>query len=133
MKILLDTSAYSAMRRDHAGVLALVRAARRVLVSSVVAGELIYGFRRGSRFQQNRRDLVEFLGSPFVDLIPVTLATAERFGIVRHDLARKGRPIPTNDVWIAAHALEHGADLVSMDDHFGSIDGIVWVDPAAWT
>jgi len=132
MRILLDTNAYTAMRRDHAGVIKLVRSSSRVLVSSVVAGELLYGFRRGKRFQQNRRDLMEFVASPFVDLIPVTMATAERFGIVRHDLALRGKPIPTNDVWIAAHALESGADLVSMDAHFGAIGGLVWIDPSAW-
>ena len=42
-------------------------------------------------------------------------------------LRAKGRPLPTNDVWIAAHAMETGADLVSADRHFEHVDGIAWV------
>ena len=42
------------------------------------------------------------------------------------NLRRKGRPIPTNDIWIAAHAMESGADLVSADRHFEEVDGLAW-------
>jgi len=61
----------------------------------------------------------------------VTFVTAERFGRIAAALREKGRGIPTNDIWIAAHAMETGADLVSFDTHFGEIDGLVWVDPSA--
>ena len=53
--------------------------------------------------------------------------TADRYSRVMTALKAKGRPIPTNDVWIAAHAMETGADLVSADGHFEHVDGIVWV------
>ncbi len=56
----------------------------------------------------------------------MTLATADRFGRISAALRRKGRSIPTNDVWIAAHTLESGAELLSFDDHFAAIDGLVW-------
>lgn len=65
-----------------------------------------------------------------MSFLPVTLVTADRFGRVAAALRRRGRPIPTNDVWIAAHAMESGADLVSLDRHFfGEIEGLAWVDP----
>ena len=128
--LTLDTNAYAELRRGHPGVADLVRRARRVLFSPFVAGELMYGFRMGSRAQQNRRDLEAFLASPHVELLPVTLVTADRFALVAQSLKRKGKPIPSNDVWIAAHALESGADLVSFDRHFEHVDGLAWIDPS---
>ena len=53
--------------------------------------------------------------------------TADRYSRIMASLRARGRPIPTNDVWIAAHAMETGADLVSADSHFGHIDQVVWV------
>ena len=55
--------------------------------------------------------------------------TADRFGRIAAALREKGRPIPTNDVWIAAHAMESGAELITYDRHFGFIDGLVWTRP----
>ena len=126
MKVLLDTSAYSALRRDHLEVAERVRRSQRVLLSSVVLGELEYGFRSGTRYEQNRRELEAFLDHPYVRPLPVTPTTAERFGRVAAALRRQGRPIPSNDIWIAAHALESGADLLTFDRHFEAVDGLVW-------
>jgi tRNA(fMet)-specific endonuclease VapC len=61
----------------------------------------------------------------------VTLETADRFGRIAAALRRRGTPIPTNDVWIAAHAFESGAELLSFDRHFEQIDGLAWTDPRA--
>lgn len=63
--------------------------------------------------------------------VPVTRTTADRYARIALALKRKGRPIPTNDIWIAAHAMETGADLVSYDEHFAAVDGLVWVRPEA--
>jgi tRNA(fMet)-specific endonuclease VapC len=106
-----------------------VRRAERVLLPAIVAGELLYGFRRGSRYEHNLRLLEAFLANPYVDLLTVTWKTAERFSRVAAALRAKGRPIPTNDIWIAAHAMETGADLLSFDDHYGEVDGLAWVKP----
>jgi tRNA(fMet)-specific endonuclease VapC len=124
MRVLLDTNAYSALKRGHDGVATLVRGSDEVLFSTVVAGELLYGFRNGTRFSSNRRDLDAFLASPFVTLVPVSLATADRFSRIVLGLKAKGKPIPTNDIWIAAQAMETGAELVSPDRHFGWVDGL---------
>lgn len=129
MKVLLDTDAYSALMRGHPGVAERVRRAERVLVSAIVAGELLFGFRHGSRYERNRRDLESFLQNPFVQLVAVTFATADRFGRIAAALHTKGTPIPTNDIWIAAHAMETGGDLLSFDRHYALVDGLAWVDP----
>jgi tRNA(fMet)-specific endonuclease VapC len=126
VKILLDTNAYSALRRNHETVTELVREAEEVLLSTVVAGELLFGFRNGSRYEANVRVLVELLEDPNVRLLPVTWETADLFGRISAELRKKGRPIPTNDIWIAAHAQESGADLISSDPHFCHIDGLSW-------
>lgn len=130
MKILLDTNAYSAFMRGHPGTVACVREAERVLLSAVVVGELLFGFRQGSRYDRNRKLLERFAANPYVELLPVTWTTAERFGRIAAALRAKGRPIPTNDIWVAAHAMETGADLVSFDEHYAEIDGLCWVKPA---
>jgi tRNA(fMet)-specific endonuclease VapC len=129
MTVLLDTSAYSAFMKGHEGAVARVRQAERVFLSAVAAGELLFGFRSGSRYERNRNALEAFLANPYVDLLPITWTTAERFGRIAAALRAKGRPIPTNDIWIAAHAMETGADLLSFDEHFSYVDGIAWVRP----
>ena len=129
MKVLLDTNAYAALFRGHEGVAARVRRAEQVIVSVVVVGELLFGFRNGSRYEANRAELEDFIASPYVALLPVTLVTADRFGRIAASLRRKGRALPTNDIWIAAHAMESGADLISFDRHFDQVDGIAWIQP----
>ncbi|HET6362106.1 MAG TPA: type II toxin-antitoxin system VapC family toxin [Gemmatimonadota bacterium] len=127
MRILLDTNAYSALMRGVAEVADRVRRAERVLVSPIVIGELLYGFRNGSRNEENTRQLDTFLENPFVELVTVTRTTADRFAGIALGLKRKGRPLPVNDVWIAAQALETGADLLSSDGHFGEVEGLSWL------
>ena len=127
MRIALDTTAYSALMRAHRDVASLVRRAEAVLLPAVVAGELLYGFRAGSRFEENAARLEAFLDTPSVDLLSVTLVTVDRFARIATALREKGTPIPTNDIWIAAQAMEAGADLLSSDAHFGLVDGLAWV------
>jgi tRNA(fMet)-specific endonuclease VapC len=127
MTILLDTNAYSALMRGHDEVADRVRRAERVVLSTVVAGELLLGFRLGTRLKKNMAELDAFLDNPYVSLVPVTLTTADRFARIAAALRAKGKPIPTNDIWIAAHAMETGAELLSFDAHFEAIDGLAWV------
>ena len=127
MTILLDTNAYSALLRGHDEVADRVRRAERVVFSTVVAGELLLGFRLGTRLKKNMAELDAFLENPYVSLVAVTLTTADRFARIAAALRTKRRPIPTNDIWIAAHAMEAGAELLSFDAHFGAVDGLAWV------
>lgn len=122
--LALDTNAYTAFKRGDANVLAALRQADTLLVSVTVLGELLAGFAAGNREAVNREELSRFLASPRVRLAPATTATADLYAVVYAALRRKGSPIPSNDLWIAASALEHGAALLSFDAHFGQIDGL---------
>lgn len=128
MKVLLDTNAYSALKRGVDAVISRVTRAETVFLSTVVAGELLSGFRQGTRLRKNLAELDAFIDNPHVAVVPVSLVTADRFGRIAAALRAKGRPIPTNDIWIAAHAMETGADLLSFDAHFVEVDGLAWVD-----
>ena len=126
MRILLDSNAYSGLKLSRRGVAQLVRTAEEILLPIVVLGELLYGFRNGSRFPRNAAELDEFLGNRHVTVPPVTRTTADRYARIATSLRAKGRPIPSNDIWIAASAMETGAELVSYDRHFGHVDGLAW-------
>ncbi|WP_419937896.1 type II toxin-antitoxin system VapC family toxin [Candidatus Palauibacter sp.] len=105
----------------------IVRRAEEVLLSTVVLGELPYGFRHGSRYESHARAMRAFLHNPYVTVVPVGETTADRYSRIAASLRAKGRPIPTNDIWIAAHAIQTGADLVSAARHFEHVDGIAWL------
>jgi tRNA(fMet)-specific endonuclease VapC len=121
VKVLLDTSAYSALRRGHQPVLDVMRRSQTVAVSAVVLGELYSGFRAGDRWAENTAQVAQFLSKPSVRVLNVTEETALRYAEVDVYLRTKGRPIPRNDVWIAAVALEHGLQLLTLDDRFREI------------
>ncbi len=127
MRILLDSNAYSAFMRGSREVKSMIQTAEEVLFSAVVVGEQLFGFRQGAHYERNLAELRSFLERPYVSFVPVGPVTADRYSRVMSALKAKGRPIPTNDVWIAAHAMETGADLVSADGHFQHVEGIVWV------
>lgn len=125
----MDTNAYSASGRGHPAVADLIRRAEALVFSTVVLGEVLAGFRHGSKREQNLASLRRFLAEPRVRLVPVSWTTADRYSRIYTALRRKGRPIPTNDMWIAAHAFETGAELISFDPHFEQVDGLIWASP----
>ncbi len=125
MKRLLDTNAYVAMSRGEPGVVRLIREAEEIVISMVVVGELLYGFRHGSRQARNVAELDDFLAQPVVSLWPVSRSTAEWFAQISTALRKAGTPIPTNDAWIAAHAFETGSELVTFDRHFEKVAGLL--------
>ncbi len=129
MKILLDTNVYSEIMRGNPTLAAQVKQAEKIFMSTAVVGELLFGFRNGNRFDKNRTVLAQFLNNPFVELLSTGYTTADRFGRIASALRKKGKPIPTNDIWIAAHTMESGADLYSYDHHFSYVDGLSWVKP----
>jgi len=127
VRLLLDTNAYSALRLGDSVVAAQLRRSEKVLLSVIVAGELLFGFRNGSRYEENARALRTFLESPNVLVLPITWSTADLFGRISAALRKRGTPIPTNDIWLAAQAMEADATLLSSDEHFGKVDGLTWL------
>jgi tRNA(fMet)-specific endonuclease VapC len=122
--LLLDTNMYVAFKRGDDDAVELLRLADEVHLSTVVLGELLAGFAAGSRERRNREELTAFLESPRVRIDAVDEGTADYYGRIFALLRRKGRPIPTNDLWIAATALQHGLVLATRDDHFAAIEGL---------
>ena len=125
MKILLDTSAYVAFKLNLDEVVNMIANAEHIYFSPVVLGELMFGFRNGSRFGENMEDLNQFMQHEVVELVQIGHLTADRYSRIASYLKRQGTPIPTNDIWIAAQTMEYGAELITSDKHFENISGLV--------
>lgn len=117
----IDTVTYSHFKRGDPQTVDLLDSASWIGVSVIVIGELSAGFESGNRLLQNRAGLSEFLAMPCVETLPVDRQTAQIFGEIAADLRRRGTPIPTNDIWIAAACARAGATLVTWDEHFRRI------------
>ncbi len=123
-KILLDTNAYVRFLRGDEKVMAYLAQADSVYMSVFVLGELYAGFKAGGREKSNKQLLERFLLKPTVTVLDATMETADFFALIMASLRKSGTPIPINDVWIAAHALETGSVLVTHDGHFALIPGL---------
>ena len=126
MKIMLDTSAYVGFKRNAVEIVDFIVSAELILFSPIVLGELMFGFRSGSRFKKNFTDLNDFLKHEAVELVQIGAITADRYARIAAQLKLQGTPIPTNDIWIAAQTMEHGAELITTDQHFEKINGLVY-------
>jgi predicted nucleic acid-binding protein len=121
---MLDTSAYAHFRRGHSATVEILAVAERVFISTIALGELEGGFSLGSRADENRHALRDFLDEPFVAVVSIDPEVARRYGALFASLRRAGTPVPTNDIWIAAAALQVGARVVTFDTDFGRIPGL---------
>lgn len=117
-RALLDTSAYSAFKRGHPDVVAALRQPSALLIPVVVLGELLAGFAGGHRSRRNRGELSAFRASPRVVIAPMGETTAECYAAIHAALRATGTPVATSDLWIAAAAMEHGAELLTLDRAF---------------
>lgn len=121
MRLCLDTSAYSNFRRGEPRVVEHMDRAEWIGVPGVVVGELWAGFLLGSRSEENCGDLAEFLDHPVVEVLSIDEDVARIYGEIVVDLRNRGRPLPTNDIWIAATAVRAGASVLTFDNHFREI------------
>ena len=126
MKIMLDTCAYVGFKLNSAETVKMIVGAELILFSPIVLGELIFGFRNGTRFKENMADLDCFLEHDAVELVQIGKITSDRYSRIAAQLKQQGNPIPTNDIWIAAQTMEHGAELITSDQHFKKINGLVY-------
>jgi predicted nucleic acid-binding protein len=124
-RILLDTSAYSAFMRGNQSILNAIRTSDEIVLNPVVLGELRSGFMRGKQNTKNQRELLSFLDSPKVCTVPIDDEAADRYAIILAALRDAGTPVPTNDIWIAATAMQHGLRVLTTDEHYLNIKQIV--------
>jgi tRNA(fMet)-specific endonuclease VapC len=126
VKIMLDTSAYVGFKRNAVEIVEIIVRAELILFSPVVLGELMFGFRNGTRFKENMEALKSFLEHEAVELAQIGNITSDRYSRIALQLKQQGTPIPTNDIWIAAQTMELGAELITSDQHFERIKGLVY-------
>lgn len=123
--ILLDTSAYSSFMRGSEAAVGAIQRADTIVFTPIVLGELKAGFLRSARRSENEEELEEVLGSRRTRTVQIDDETADRYAVIHADLRRAGRPVPTNDLWIAASAMQHGLRVLTEDAHFLRISQIL--------
>lgn len=120
--MILDTNAVSALLTGDAALGELLAGEERHHLPVIVIGEYRYGL-LGSRFRVHLQDLLAILIRESVVLL-VDETTADTYSQVRDELRRNGRPIPENDIWIAALARQYDQPVVSRDGHFDHVPGL---------
>ena len=119
--LVLDSNAIIALFDGDEDICETISSAEKVLVPAVVLGEVQLGINDTKRGRTTRKALERFLDQPFVEVLDVGAETASCFVTIMKYLMAHGTPIPTDDVWIAAGALETGSVILTRDGHFASI------------
>ena len=123
-QLLIDTNIYSYALRGDDDVVEVLRKSEQIGISVISIGELLSGFKGGGREKKNREELEIFLDSPRVVVYPVDEDTSEFYAEIINNLREIGKPVPTNDIWIAAIAFQNGLKLFTKDIHFKTIPGL---------
>jgi tRNA(fMet)-specific endonuclease VapC len=125
--VILDTNALSAFLDGDAAVGDALRAQARAAIPVIVLGEFRYGIAQSRR----RSSYEAWLDTSLIhfDVLPVTEETAIAYAALRLALKVSGQPIPANDAWIAALALQHQLPVLSRDQHFDAVPGL---DRRSW-
>ncbi len=121
-RFLLDTNIVIALFANESPVIDRLREAEEVFVPSIVLGELYYGARKSSRVEENIARIDDFAEKSVV--LGCGSETARQYGEIKNDLRQKGHPIPENDIWIAAIAVQNDLILVARDAHFQEVAGL---------
>ncbi|OFZ73789.1 MAG: hypothetical protein A2W04_07715 [Betaproteobacteria bacterium RBG_16_64_9] len=125
--MILDTNALSAFADGESGVGEILRREQRAALPVIVLGEFRYGI-AGSKHRKAYEAWLDTQLSGF-ELLAITAETTIPYAALRGTLKRLGRPIPANDAWIAALAIQHGLPILSRDEHFDALPDlrrIVW-------
>jgi len=127
MNLLLDTNFYTAFCKGEDRAVQIIQQARKIFLPFVVVAELRSGFLCGTKARQNERSLTLFLNSERVEILYADENTTHQYAAVFAQLRLLGKPIPTNDIWIAALAVQHDLILCSNDRHFDLLPQIARV------
>ncbi|MGB5960185.1 MAG: type II toxin-antitoxin system VapC family toxin [Coleofasciculaceae cyanobacterium] len=122
-EIALDTSVAVRFLNEDTAITARVLVIPEIILPMIVVGELLFGAENSARPLQNLPRYLEFISACVA--MPLGRETATTYAQTRLALKRQGRPIPMNDVWIAAQCLEHGWVLVTDDTDFDYVDGLI--------
>jgi tRNA(fMet)-specific endonuclease VapC len=122
-RYLLDTNIVIALFGMDQVVVTRMKAAEGIFVPITVIGELCYGAEKSARRKENVDKIRSFAGASTI--LPCDTETSFIYGQVKNALRQSGRPIPENDIWIASVARQHRLTLVSRDEHFSHVAGLV--------
>jgi tRNA(fMet)-specific endonuclease VapC len=125
--VLIDTNIYSYALRGDTETVSVLRRVDEIGIASITIGELLSGFKGGTRERENREELDEFLDAPRVRIYVIDEDTAPYYAEILQGLKDKGKPVPTNDIWIAAVVFQYGLQLFTKDQHFKHIAGLRFV------
>jgi tRNA(fMet)-specific endonuclease VapC len=120
--VILDTNGLSALADGDATLEPILRQATGIALPAIVLGEYRYGIRQSRNRVRYERWLAEAMAE--YQVLSVDEGTAGHYAEVREELKSKGRPIPANDLWIAALVRQHGLPLLSRDQHFDFVSGL---------
>ena len=121
----MDTSAYSAFLKGNPDIKLSLQQADEIFINPVILGELLAGFAMGKSEKKNMAILQEFLSSSRVKIINIDEETSERYAVIMNHLRKEGTPIPTNDLWISASAMQHGFKVLTTDSHYLKVPQII--------
>jgi tRNA(fMet)-specific endonuclease VapC len=127
MKFVLDTTAYSEFNRGDLRLKKWFSSEHQIVIPLIVVGELRAGFAAGSKKNENEQLLQRFLDSPNVITITLSNKTTQQFADIYLKLRQLGTPMGTNDMWIAALALDESIPILTLDNDFSNIKGLVLV------
>ena len=119
---LLDTSVLIELFAKDQDILAKLEKAESTYIPSIALGELHYGARKSSRIEKNLEQLGQLASE--VVILPCDAETSYWYGMIKDGLRKTGHPIPENDIWIAAIALQHSLTLATRDKHFQSVENL---------
>ncbi len=121
-RFLLDTNIVIAIFASDAAVQIRIAAAAEVFVPVTVLGELCYGAHKSTRVKANLERMEEFAAHNTI--LMCDTETARQYGEIKAGLRAKGKPIPENDIWIAAIAKQHGLIVATRDGHFSNVESL---------
>jgi tRNA(fMet)-specific endonuclease VapC len=122
-RYLLDTGIVASLFRGDTGVQDQIAEAEEVFVGSITLGELFYGAFKSQRTEDELKKIGEFAQA--VRVLDCDSVTAQVYGRIKTALRARGRPIPENDIWIAATAMQHELALAMRDPHFEQVEGLI--------
>jgi tRNA(fMet)-specific endonuclease VapC len=118
-EVLVDTNVIIAVFKSQPAILDRLKSAAEIYLSSVTVGELIFGALKSTNQASNLKRIDELIENAVV--LACDTETARCYAGIKHELKQRGQPIPDNDLWIAALAVQHNLVLLTFDKHFGEI------------
>jgi tRNA(fMet)-specific endonuclease VapC len=125
-KIALDTNIVIDIFNNKKNIIDTLNVYQTIYLPVTVCGELLFGAKNSARNQENEQKCIDFING--CHLLNIHELIAQEYAVTRKKLKDKGKPIPENDIWIAATCIVNNIPLVTYDSDFNYVDDLVLVD-----